>query len=87
MNCCFRQLGFFPLCLLTFFPPPLPNRAGASLAVKDTNGSFISTLSMRLFSVRVKIILLIKQQENRHTDIKGKGNDLIRRLFCCEQNK
>jgi len=29
------------------------NRSGVSLAVKDNNGTFISTLSMSLFSVRI----------------------------------
>lgn len=56
----------FPLASADPFIFPLPNRAGASLAVKDTNGSFVSTLSMRLYSVRAKIILLISSKKQAH---------------------
>ncbi|KAK1882574.1 Zona pellucida-like domain containing protein 1 [Dissostichus eleginoides] len=41
-------------------------RYGVNLAVKDNNGSFISTLSMRLFSVRGVKLFFVK---NDHCDL------------------
>lgn len=45
-----KPTSVFVFSFLSFLLPP--NRSGASLAINDNNGSFISTLSMLLYGVR-----------------------------------